>query len=96
MRSGTFLVLVVEAALACFGQAAAGEKPNLPNDPQAILAMAAPFYDFSNPALTPWHLTATYQLCDYTLLIASSRTTSCFVLSSPGAQAGIYFFTTRS
>jgi TonB family protein len=33
-------------------------------DPRAILSAAAPFYDFSDPTLKPWHLKATYQLYD--------------------------------
>jgi TonB family protein len=38
--------------------------PDLPKDPRAIFEAAAPFYDFSDPSLKPWHLKATYQLYD--------------------------------
>jgi TonB family protein len=38
----------------------------LPKDPAAVFALAAPFYDFTDPALKPWHLKATYQLYDDT------------------------------
>jgi TonB family protein len=38
--------------------------PPLPKDPRAVLAAAAPFYNFDDPALKPWHLKATYQLYD--------------------------------
>jgi len=36
----------------------------LSKDPRALLAAAAPYYDFSSPDLKPWHLKATYQLYD--------------------------------
>jgi TonB family protein len=43
----------------------AGVPPQgLPKDPRAVFAAAAPFYDFSDPTLKPWHLKATYQLYD--------------------------------
>src|ERR1700728_2415385 len=29
-----------------------------------LLAAAAPFYDFTNPSLKPWHMKATYQIYD--------------------------------
>ena len=51
---------------------AAGQTPaltsapigSLPKDPAAILAAAAPFYDYSSAALKPWHFKASYQLYD--------------------------------
>lgn len=52
---------VVQLAL---GQTPASAGPGLPNDPRAVFAAAAPFYDFSDPALKPWHLKASYQLYD--------------------------------
>lgn len=36
----------------------------MPKDPRAIFAAAAPFYDFNDATLKPWHLKATYQLYD--------------------------------
>lgn len=45
-----------------FGQAVATTPTELPKDPRAILAVAAPYYDFKDPSLKPWHLKATYQL----------------------------------
>lgn len=48
-----------------FGQSpAAAPTQELPKDPRAILAAAEPYYDFSDPALKPFHLKATYQLYD--------------------------------
>lgn len=38
--------------------------PELPKQPRAIVAAAAPYYDFSDPSLKPFHLKATYQLYD--------------------------------
>jgi TonB family protein len=63
MRLVSFLLLFLGAKLSCFGQTATA-PPGLPNDPRAILDAAAPLYDFSDPALKPWHLKATYQLYD--------------------------------
>jgi len=45
-----------------FSQAPAAQ--GLPSDPRAVFAAAAPFYDFNNAQLKPWHLKATYQLYD--------------------------------
>jgi len=36
----------------------------LPKNPRAIFTAAAPYYDFADLALKPWHLKATYQLYD--------------------------------
>ena len=36
----------------------------MPKDPAQILAAAAPLYDFSSPALKPWHFKVSYQLYD--------------------------------
>jgi TonB family protein len=44
--------------------APAAAQPALLTDPRAILSSAAPFYDFNDPSLKPWHLKATYQLYD--------------------------------
>ena len=64
MRLLSLLLLYLAATLPIFGQATAPSPPTLPKDPAAILAAAAPFYDFNDPALKPWHLKATYQLYD--------------------------------
>jgi TonB family protein len=63
MRFVVRLVLVCGAALPCLSQAT-GAVSGLPKDPRAVFAAAAPFYDFSDAALKPWHLKATYQLYD--------------------------------
>ena len=47
-----------------FGQTATAPPQALPKDPRAIFAAAAPFYDFNDPKLKPWHLKAAYQLYD--------------------------------
>jgi len=52
------------AALSGFGQTTASDAPGLQKDPRAVFAAAAPFYDFSDPSLKPWHLKASYQLYD--------------------------------
>jgi hypothetical protein len=36
----------------------------MPTDPKAMLAAAAPLYDFSAATLKPWHLKASYQVYD--------------------------------
>ena len=63
MRKLVFVALFFGAALSALGQAAAPPQA-LPKDPHEILAMAAPYYDFNDPSLKPWHLKATYQLYD--------------------------------
>lgn len=62
MRTQIFLALFLAPCLAGFGQTAATPPQALPKDPHEILAMAAPYYDFNDPSLKPWHLKATYQL----------------------------------
>jgi len=64
MRSISFVALFLIALLQGMGQTADNSKPSLPKDPREVFAAAAPFYDFSDPALKPWHLKATYQLYD--------------------------------
>lgn len=68
MRVVCFVSLLLLAAQAGFGQAAsaAGQPdiPGLPKDAREVFAAAGPFYDFSDPALKPWHLRASYQLYD--------------------------------
>ncbi len=64
MRSQLVLALFLLAGLQGLGQTAATPSQDLPKDPRAILAAAAPFYDFNDPALKPWHLKVSYQLND--------------------------------
>ena len=62
MRAPCLFALFLAGVLQAFSQTA--PPPDLPKDPRAILAMAAPLYDFNDPTLKPWHLKATYQLYD--------------------------------
>lgn len=64
MISRTLPLLLLFAGVDALGQKPAGPAPRLPKDPRAILAAAAPYYDFSDPAQKPWHLKASYQLYD--------------------------------
>jgi TonB family protein len=64
MRFVFGVVLFIAPALGCLGQTAGGDAPGLPKDAKELFAAAAPFYDFSDPALKPWHLKASYQLYD--------------------------------
>jgi TonB family protein len=66
MRSQLVLALFFVAGFPVLAQTAAAPPQSLPNDPRAILAAAAPFYDFSDPTLKPFHIKATYQLYDQT------------------------------
>jgi TonB family protein len=63
MRFLLGLILICGAALPCLGQVA-GDAAGLPKEPREIFAAAAPFYDFNDAALKPWHLKASYQLYD--------------------------------
>ena len=64
MRSQFVLALCFVAGCQGFGQTPVTPPPGQMKDPRAILAAAEPYYDFSDPALKPWHLKATYQLYD--------------------------------
>jgi len=64
MRSQILFALCFGAALCDFAQTTPVPQPDQIKDPRAILAAAAPYYDFSDPTLKPWHLKATYQLDD--------------------------------
>jgi TonB family protein len=59
-----FAALIFAVALPGLGQTAASAAPGLPKDPREVFAMAAPYYDFADPALKPFHIKATYQLYD--------------------------------
>lgn len=64
MCPNSLLALFLLAAVPGLGQTAASAGPGLPKDPRAVFAAAAPFYNFTDAALKPWHLKATYQLYD--------------------------------
>jgi TonB family protein len=49
-------------------------RPDSIKDPRALLFAVGPFYDFADPALKPWHLTASYQIYDPTGKPASEGT----------------------
>jgi len=64
MRTLCFSVLILTAGLAFAGQSAPSAGAGLPKDPREVIAAAQPFYNFSDAALKPWHLKASYQLYD--------------------------------
>jgi hypothetical protein len=64
MRAQILIAVCLGGVLPGFTQNASSPQPGLPKDPRAVFAAAAPFYNFSDPALKPWHLKATYQLYD--------------------------------
>jgi TonB family protein len=64
MRAQIVLSLFLCATLHGISQTTATTPAQLPKDPRQILALAAPYYDFDDSSLKPWHLKATYQLYD--------------------------------
>jgi hypothetical protein len=64
MRTLSFLVLLFVAIQSGLAQKETNVAPGLPKDPRDIVAAAAPFYNFSDASLKPWHLKASYQLYD--------------------------------
>lgn len=48
--------------LPVYSQTAPSTVPGLPKEPREVFAAATPYYDFSDPALKPWHLKSSYQL----------------------------------
>jgi TonB family protein len=64
MRLPYFCVLYLAVVLPGFAQTTISTEPGLPKDAREILAVAAPYYDFTSPELKPWHLKTTYQLYD--------------------------------
>jgi hypothetical protein len=64
MRAFFLTALILVGSVSSFCQAAAGAGPGLPRDPRAVFEAAAPFYNFGDAALKPWHLKASYQLYD--------------------------------
>jgi len=64
MRAQILAAVFLLGAFAASAQDTSTPQLSQLKDPRAILAAAAPFYDFNDPALKPWHLKATYQLYD--------------------------------
>jgi TonB family protein len=71
MKPVIYLALFSALAAAAFAQQAVTTNPpaappstEMPTDPRAIFAAAAPYYNFNDSSLKPWHLKATYQLYD--------------------------------
>lgn len=64
MRAQILVAVFLLGAFAASAQDTPVPQPGQLKDPRAILAEAAPFYDFNDPALKPFHLKATYQLYD--------------------------------
>lgn len=59
-----FALICVAPSMYAQGQIPVGSE--LPRNPQEVFSLSAPFYDFADPSLKPWHLKATYQLYDGT------------------------------
>ncbi|HTW78678.1 MAG TPA: energy transducer TonB [Terracidiphilus sp.] len=64
MRINLFALLLPGVVLSVLAQTPNPAPPPLLKDPRAIFDAAAPYYDFTDPALKPWHLKAAYQLYD--------------------------------
>lgn len=64
MRKWVLLVVCLAASLPTSGKTVPGNSKALPKDPIAILAAAAPYYDFNDPSLKPWYMRVSYQLYD--------------------------------
>jgi Gram-negative bacterial TonB protein C-terminal len=64
MRRFLWILLGLLAALPAWAKGDKQAKDTVAKDPRAMLAAAAPFYDYTSPDLKPWHLKATYQLYD--------------------------------
>jgi TonB family protein len=60
-----FLICVTQAVVAAaLAQNPSNPMPDLPKEAREMLVAAAPFYNFNEPAMKPWHLKGTYQLYD--------------------------------
>jgi TonB family protein len=64
MRSIAALVALVFFAPSSLSAQAPAPSAELPKDPRAVFAAAAPSYDFASPNLKPWHFKVSYQLYD--------------------------------
>jgi TonB family protein len=64
MRALGLVAVLFVGIQAGFGQTESNAAQGLPSDPRELLAAAAPFYDFSDAGLKPWHFKASYQLYD--------------------------------
>lgn len=64
MRLFLGIAVYLTVAVAGLAQTASAPVPELPKDPRALLELAQSHYNFSDPALKPWHMKANYQLYD--------------------------------
>jgi TonB family protein len=66
MKPAVCFALFYAAAIPALAQQAPtpASATALPKEPLAIFQAAAPYYDFADSSLKPWHLKATYQLYD--------------------------------
>ena len=64
MKSSFFFALFLVTVLPALAQTAPAPESSLPKDPAAILAAAAPYYNYNDPSQKPFHLKATYQIYD--------------------------------
>lgn len=64
MGSRILIAFLLVVAFPLSGQASKKSSTQLPKKPRAILAAAAPLYNFADPSLKPWHMRVTYQLFD--------------------------------
>src|SRR5271157_3323072 len=66
MSPTVWFALFFAAAIPAYAQQAPAPTaaPGQPKEPRAIFDAAAPYYDFADPSLKPWHLMANYQLYD--------------------------------
>lgn len=64
MRVLLVLLSFCLAAPSLLAETPANANAALPREPREFFSNAAPFYNFSDPQLKPWHLKAKYQLYD--------------------------------
>lgn len=64
MHSRVLLFCLLIASVPLFAQSSAPAPEGVPKNPRAAFAAAAGYYNFTDPALKPWHLKVTYQLYD--------------------------------
>jgi TonB family protein len=62
MRAIFVFALCLAFVSASLAQTAPTPQPELPKDPRALLELAKPHYNFSDPTLRPWHVKASYQI----------------------------------
>lgn len=64
MRRWALLIICLATGLPRSGYSADNSSKASSKDPRAILVAAAPFYNYSDPTLKPWHMRVVYQLYD--------------------------------